>query len=213
MKKYEIYYTSLDGAAESTPVTVKSSTVENAVAEFIKNNPSKAPNIRVQTLMGTKNFENPMAKEAQRQADEAQRQADEAQRQAELTLLKSIIGKLQSAGPEDLTFSELETVMGNHLVFPEFDESEDTEIYSLREALYMRSLWHPNLQTVIQTRIISDKLDALQAAITGVANTQVGIANDQAKRHRTSILGQAATVAALGKIAQDTEGVGDFFGD
>lgn len=149
-----------------------------------------------------------------RQTEEAQRQAQEAQRQDEIIVIRGLIEDFKNSRLKAWKHIQLEMVIDNYLQFPELDETTtDTEVYSLREELYVLSFWQVNLQTVIQNRIISDKLDALQAAITGVANTQVGIANDQAKRHRTSILGQAATVAALGKIAQDTEGVGDFFGD
>ncbi|MDB4509306.1 hypothetical protein N9067_04095 [Akkermansiaceae bacterium] len=135
------------------------------------------------------------------------------QRATDIALVNDSIGTIKTGSPDDLNYSQLQTIIVNHLLLPHLNENEDSEIYRLREELYMLSLRHPNLQTIIQTRIISDKLDALQMAITGVAKTQVGIANDQAKRHKTSILGQAATLATLGRIAQDTDGVGEFFGD
>lgn len=150
-----------------------------------------------------------------RQAEEAQRQAEEEEliRQAEEAALGDSIETLRTGNPNDLNYSQLKALIENHLLFPQLEENKDSEVYRLREKLYMLSLWHPNLQTVIQTRILSDKLDAIQMAITGVANTQAGIANDQTKRHKTSMLGQVAAVAALGKIAQDTQEVSEFFAD
>lgn len=78
----------------------------------------------------------------------------------------------------------------------------------------MLSLRHPNLQTIIQTRVLSDKLDTLQIALTGASITQAGIAKDQAMRDKVKTFGQVATVAALSRIDKDVDDMADgFFGE
>ncbi|MDB4566788.1 hypothetical protein N9Z78_02185 [Akkermansiaceae bacterium] len=166
---------------------------------------SEVPYIRASTFGTWKEFDNPRSaanKEAQRQ------EAEEAQR------FRNAIETLKEGITDDLNYLQLETVIENHLLFPELDVNQSSEIYRLREKLYMLSLRHQTLQTVIQTRIISDKLDALQAAITGVANTQVGIAKNQAKRNQSVLIGQAAMLTKLGNIENDVDDVADgFFGE
>jgi hypothetical protein len=134
---------------------------EDAAAKFAATNSSEVPYIRVSTFGTWKEFDNPRSaanKEAQRQeAEKAQRQeAEEAQR------FRNAIETLKEGITDDLNYLQLETVIENHLLFPELDVNQSSEIYRLREKLYMLSLRHQTLQTVIQTRIISDKLDALQ---------------------------------------------------
>ena len=74
----------------------------------------------------------------------------------------------------------------------------------------MLSLRHPNLQTVIQTRILSDKLDALQMAITGSAGAPK-TTNGQAK---WAPLAASLALSKLGNIKKDVDDVADgFFGE
>lgn len=213
MKNFSVYFTDYAGRRVGDKVSIMSRTDKDAAAEFAETNFSKEPFIRVSSFLGWKEFDNPQSA-AIKEAEETQRQAEEAQRQADIDSFSTLIETLKKGSPDDLKYLQLETIIENHLLFPKLNVNEGSEIYCLREELYMLSLRHQTLQTVIQTRILSDKLDALQTAITGVANTQVGIAKNQAKRNQSGLIGQAAMLTKLGNIENDVDDVADgFFGE
>jgi len=232
MKPFTLWYLTENWEMIGMAVAIKSQTKEEAIAQFIKNHPSDARYLRVRgggRLGSEDTFDNPNSSQLT-----AIKEAEEIQRQADIASLRNAIETLKIGSPDDLNYSQLEIVIGNHLLFPRI-EKDDLEIYHLREDLYMRSLRLSNLQAIIQTRIASDKLDALQmaitgkldalqmaitgkldalqTAITGVANTQVGIAKNQAKRNQSGLIGQAAMLTKLGNIEKDVDDVADgFFG-
>ena len=240
MKPFTLWYLTENWEITGMAVAIKSQTKEEAIAQFIKNHPSDARYLRVRgggRLGSEDTFDNPNSSQltAIKEAEEIQRQAEEIQRQADIASLRNAIETLKIGSPDDLNYSQLEIVIGNHLLFPRI-EKDDLEIYHLREDLYMRSLRLSNLQAIIQTRIVSDKLDALQmaitgkldalqmtitgkldalqTAITGVANTQVGIAKNQTKMNQTGLMTQAAMLTKLGNIEKDVDDVADgFFGE
>jgi len=218
MKIYSVFFTNADGERVGDKVSITSQTEEDAAAKFAKHNFSKEPYIRVQTFLGWKELDNPRsatretqrrAEEAQKQAEEAQKQAEEAQRQADIASLGDLIGTLKTDSSEGLKYSHLETLIENHLLFPQLNENEDSEIYRLREELYMLSVRHLNLQTIIQTRILSDKLDELQKAITGSA----GAPQTTSGQPKWAPLATSVALSKLSNIEKDVDDVADgFFG-
>lgn len=212
MKKFTLKYLDESKKAASEPYEIHCENYKEAVITFCREKPSDFPYVQYASFVGGRHrVDNPYSQT--RQLSE-KKEKKKIKRFSNLEFIDKIITIIESSNgaPLQLTFDQLEFLIENFNLFPTLEKSLK-ESYFLQEKLYMLSLLDPNLQTAIQTRILSDKLDALQMAITGVASTQVGIANDQAKRHNTSTLGQAATLATLGRIAQDTDEVGEFFGD
>ena len=159
--------------------------------------------------------------EAQKQQAAAKQSAEEA----EGTPIKKLIAIFKEAGPESLSFSDLNKVINNHFSFPQMDENTlGAEIFALRRELYMLSLWHPNLQTIIQTQTVSRKLDklqkeigdnlsakidALQKAITGSA----GAPQTTSGQPKWAPLATSVALSKLSNIEKDVDDVADgFFG-
>lgn len=210
MKTYTVFFANADGQRVGDKVSITSQTEEDAAAEFAKHNFSKEPYIRVRTFLGWKELDNPQSatRETQRRAEEeAQKQAEEAQRKADIASLGDLIGTLKTDSSEGLKYSHLETLIENHLLFPQLNENEDSEIYRLREELYMLSVRHLNLQTIIQTRILSDKLDELQKAITGSA----GAPQTTSGQPKWAPLATSVALSKLSNIEKDVDDVADGF--
>jgi hypothetical protein len=141
-------------------------------------------------------------------------QAREAEEDSIRGLLRGLLEKLKNAAPDtlNLRFSQLEIVIHNYLLFPTLKESYiDTETYLLREELYMLSFWHPRIQAGIQTRIL--------ATLLATPNTSASSSKSQNNpMAAASMLAASVGLSRMGKmnetldeIAEDTEGVGDFF--
>ena len=200
MKQFTLWYETEDYQRVGDVVKIKSQTKEEAIEQFIKNHPSDVCHVKIHD--GFWGAEETVDISSRLAVNE---EAEEAQRKAVIASLENSIEILKTDSSYDLKYSQLETVIENHLLFPQLDENEDSEIYHLREDLYMLSLRHPNLQTVIQTRIISDKLDALQMAITGSA----GAPQKTSGQAKWAPLAAMAAVSKLGNIETDVDDMAD----
>ena len=206
MKQFTLWYETEDDQRVGDVVKIKSQTKEEAIEQFIKNHPSDVCHVKIHDgFWGAEETVDISSRLAvNEEAEEAQRKAVIASLEASL---ENSIETLKTDSSYDLKYSQLETVIENHLLFPQLDENEDSEIYHLREDLYMLSLRHPNLQTVIQTRIISDKLDALQMAITGSA----GAPQTTSGQAKWAPLAASVALSKLSNIEKDVDDVADGF--
>jgi hypothetical protein len=216
MAKFKVNYATWEGEASEKTV-ISSKDYLTAVAEFAEAHPSDIQFIDVNSLLGgfhrvpNPNWEDKKVSLEREQA-EAERLAEEAERLAEVELLKKII--IAADTPLQLSFTQLELLIENFLLFPTLEKG-DEEIYSLREKLYMLSFWNTALQSSLQTRLLSQ--------IASVASTPQKGTSSKSQNNpmaAASMLAASAGLSRMGKmnetldeIAEDTEGVGDFFGD
>jgi hypothetical protein len=220
MAKFKVNYATWEGEASEKTV-ISSKDYLTAVAEFAEAHPSDIQFIDVNSLLGgfhrvpNPNWEDKKVSlereqaEAERLAEEAERLAE---RLAEVELLKKII--IAADTPLQLSFTQLELLIENFLLFPTLEKG-DEEIYSLREKLYMLSFWNTALQSSLQTRLLSQ--------IASVASTPQKGTSSKSQNNpmaAASMLAASVGLSRMGKmnetldeIAEDTEGVGDFFGD
>ncbi|MDB4340664.1 hypothetical protein OAA12_00860 [Akkermansiaceae bacterium] len=210
-------------AGQQSVITCKNQS--EAVLQFTKEEPASFPFIAVAPFEGGRRHlvDNPLAgqiakKEAefQAQVEESQRMAEreqaEAERLAEVELLKKII--IAADTPLQLSFSQLEFLIENFNLFPTLERG-DEEIYSLREKLYILSFWNTAFQSSLQTRLLSQI-----ASVTSTPQKGTSSKSQNKPLAAASVLAASVGLRRMGEmnetldeIAEDTEEVGDFFGD
>jgi len=212
MPKFTLSYQTIQGkfppSAEKLvhKMLINSEDHLTAVAEFAKRHPASYPFILVVSSLGGRHrVSNPKFEKE----NSIKEQAKIAERLAEVELLKKLVVGAETAGDGavQLSFTQLELLIENFLLFPTLEKSEE-EIYSLREKLYMLSFWNTALQSSLQTRLLSQ--------IASVTNTPQ-------KGNTKANWGPLAAMAALGKlntieesvegVEENTEGVGEFFNE
>jgi hypothetical protein len=208
MAKFKVNYSTVYGEV-SQKMVISSKDYLTAVAEFAEAQPSDEKFIEVHSsLWGYHRVTNPN-REKEKVISEREQAQEEAERLAEVELLKKLVVGAETAGDGavQLSFTQLELLIENFLLFPTLEKSEE-EIYSLREKLYMLSFWNTALQSSLQTRLLSQ--------IASVTNTPQ-------KGNTKANWGPLAAMAALGKlntieesvegVEENTEGVGEFFNE
>jgi hypothetical protein len=213
MAKFKVNYATWEGEASEKTV-ISSKDYLTAVAEFAEAHPSDIQFIDVNSLLGGfHRVPNPNWEDKKVSLEREQAEAERlAERLAEVELLKKII--IAADTPLQLSFTQLELLIENFLLFPTLEKG-DEEIYSLREKLYMLSFWNTALQSSLQTRLLSQ--------IASVASTPQKGTSSKSQNNpmaAASMLAASVGLSRMGKmnetldeIAEDTEGVGDFFGD
>jgi hypothetical protein len=209
MAKFKVNYATWEGEV-SQKMVISSKDYLTAVAEFAEAQPSDEKFIEVHSsLWRYHRVPNPNWEDKKVSLE---REQAEAERLAEVELLKKII--IAADTPLQLSFTQLELLIENFLLFPTLEKG-DEEIYSLREKLYMLSFWNTALQSSLQTRLLSQ--------IASVASTPQKGTSSKSQNNpmaAASMLAASVGLSRMGKmnetldeIAEDTEGVGDFFGD
>ncbi|MDB4478560.1 hypothetical protein N9022_00055 [bacterium] len=149
MPKFKLNYATREGEVSEKTV-ISSKDYLTAVAEFAEAHPSDIQFIDVYSFLGgDQRVTNPNWEDKKVSLE---REQAEAERLAEVELLKKII--IAADTPLQLSFTQLELLIENFLLFPTLKESGG-EIYPLREKLYMLSFWNTALQSSLQTRLLS----------------------------------------------------------
>ena len=211
MPKYTLKYLDENYKVVSQERKITCKNQSEAVLQFAKEEPTSFPFIDVLSwARGRDRVDNPNSSHlAETEEDkEAKRQAKEA----EVELLKEII--IAADTPLQLSFTQLELLIENFLLFPTLEKG-DEEIYSLREKLYMLSFWNTALQSSLQTRLLSQIASVTSTPQKGASsksqNNPMAAASMLAASVGLSRMGEMNET--LDEIAEDTGGVGDFFGD
>ena len=209
MPKFKLNYATREGEVSEKTV-ISSKDYLTAVAEFAEAHPSDIQFIDVYSFLGgDQRVTNPNWEDKKVSLE---REQAEAERLAEVELLKKII--IAADTPLQLSFTQLELLLENFSLFPTLEKG-DEEIYSLREKLYMLSFWNTALQSSLQTRLLSQIASVTSAPQTGTSsksqNNPMAAASMLAASVGLSRMGEMNET--LDEIAEDTGGVGDFFGD
>lgn len=223
MAKYTLTYLNEDCEKLGMKSEITAANEEHAIIEFSRLHPNNSPYISVEPPFGkVKTVPNPLV--LQSEQDEARRkqndtelvrlekilEKEKSQKELDVASITNLITHLEKRQPEELEFCQLEKIVGNFFDFPKLIEEEtNVEIYKLREKLYMLSFCNTKIQVGIQTRIL-----ATTNTSTSSSKSQNNLVSGASMFAASAgLMHMSKMNEKLDEIAENTEGVGDFFGD